>query len=248
MIVNRRKRRPEPLLLDPAWVLDGGMYTWRQITTLTGELFEALSGNIFRGATRGTTNGTMGHCPDLLDERERLAVESKGSNKRSQFKICPFQVERYMQMRREGWRAVYCLWTYGAMGLRKQYETVGRIAEAVVGSVLYCDILDASIVQAVCETVQHDDLAGARWLKSWKKSEIGTRAECPLVLLTQTFLRRLRAEPDKVLFAELGLDRQQFMYSAQGHLSAAATHRNRTFRTGSFVVWQITERDDWIPF
>ena len=248
MIINRNtRRRPQPLLF-PEWELSQTVYSWRQTTNLTGELFEALTGHVFRGTRRGTTNGAADHCPDLMDDQQRLVIESKGSNTRSQHKICPFQVERYDEMRRSGWQAVYCLWSYTATGLRKNFETVGRITEAVVGSVVYCDILDVRIIAAIVAKAKAGALPGVRWMPSWKKSEVGTRDECPIVCILQAFLKRLRAEPDRVLFDELGLSDTEFTYSAKGNLSAKVQYAGTNFKTSNFIQWAITEREGWVPF
>lgn len=246
MIVNRRKRRAAPLLF-PGWELQQRVGTYHRLATLTGEIFEALTDNTMQGVRR-TTNGAADLCPDLLDERERVMVESKASNVRSQHKVHRYQIDQYAKARAQGWRVWYALWSYGARNLRTQYQTMGRVVEAVTQSVQYCDVLDLAVIEALYTAASARRIPGARWLRNWSEAEArDQRCDNPLLLISQTFLRRLRATPDVVLFEELGLHQDAFEYSAQGHVRAACTYDGVHFKTNGFVSWQITHVEE-APF
>lgn len=247
MLVNRRRRRVEPLLF-PGWQLQQRVRSNKVISTLTGEVFEALTSAAMQGERR-TTNSTASLCPDLIDERARVMVESKAASGRTRFKIETYQVDQYLKAAADGWRVVYALWSYHARRLRATYRTVGKIVEAITQSVTYCDLLDVRILKAICERAEAGALPGVGWRRYWNAAEAEELGgDWPFVNISRSFLERLRGDPDRVLFRELGLAASEFEYSAQGTLRAECTYDGVAFPTGNFVTWQIVRRSAAVPF
>ena len=237
MIVNWRKRKRSQPLLFPGWELEQHIRTYKAVSVLTGEIFETLTEAVALG-TRRTTNSEADICPDLLHEETGVAIEAKASSARSQHKIDHFQVERYMEMSRNGFTVYYFLWTYEAHHLHRDYGTAGAIIKAVTGSIRSLLVLDISVVHCICESVHQ--VRGLRYIQSWgPRLEEGYRPY-PMTIVSQTFWKALVEDTEQVL--------RMLDYSSQQDLHSGLVQRTRTsitrdsvrFHTNMFPVYQVT--------
>lgn len=238
LVVNANRRQSEPLLF-PGYQLDQRPRTIKEISCLTGALFESATRQFFQGSELLTTDGTTDVCPDAVNDDLKIFFESKAGAK--DVKVCPFQLGDYRRVAAEtGYSVFYCFWWYQATGLRKRFGTTRKIIEAVLESVVYLDILDIDIVGRMIE-VCPPGVAERMWTGRSGGSE--RSQPYPVFWVSPTFMRRLRGDPINVLRHELGFDKGDltgFDYRGQGSLRSTATLDGVSFSSADFIGWSFT--------
>lgn len=237
MIINRKRQVTINWLL-PGWKLDEPL--GKSAGALSGELFEALTATILQGE-RGTLDSTKEICPDLIDEGNKVAIESKGSNKRSGVKIHEDQLVRYERLASEGWQVLYCLWLYGAEGLAKQFKTIGECVVGIVDSIELLTIMDVRMIRALVDS----DLKGIQYYAEWSHKWARIRGYAmPLWVIRPTVFRGLLSE-------ELALDPtlfDRFIRERRPKRKTRVTYNGKEFATSTFDLLVYEHTDDIAPF
>ena len=236
--LNKRKHQPHPLLF-PGWKLQERIYKFHSLTQFVGEVFEGMTEHIVMSMDRGTLRSDVDVCPDLIDEEQKIIIEVKASRKKNGHKVHHHQVYNYQQMNDDGWKVIYAFWTYNTPHLLKEYKNVRELIEGIVKGVMYLDLLDLSIVSKMIE--QSGKRVCLREVTNWSdRAAAKEGGDDPITIVGSSFLERLRATPDTVLIDELGMKEKSYSYLAQGEINSALEYNGVKFKSGAFVVWQIT--------
>ena len=237
MIINRKRRGKVDWLL-PGWKLDEPL--GKYAGTLSGDLFEALTATVLKGE-RHTLDSTKEICPDLVDEANHVAIESKASNKVSGFKVHEDQLIRYEKMADEGWQVVYCFWLYAAVGLAKKFETIGECVVGIVESVELVTIMDVRMVRALVDS----DLKGVHYYPEWSGKWARLRGYAmPLWVIRPPVFRGLLSE-------KLELEPELFDCFTREQRPRRKTrvdYNGKEFATSEFDVLIYEHTDDVAPF
>jgi hypothetical protein len=185
---------------------------------LVGATFERATVALM-GGKRGGTNGTMEVCPDVINDSERLMLESKGGQFQSPFRLGVRQLKAYRDLRldeaRRGFNTqiVYCLWEYREKSLSVGLPVGSDLVRRVVNACERVYVLDINVLLALFELADDDatapDTCAVRNYSSWKCSDGG---DWYCLNVGHRWLRRIANTPCAVL-RDLGLALDGYVHS-----------------------------------
>lgn len=235
-LMNMKKRRKSHDLLFPGLQLKTPLQNPRQVATITGSLFEAMTECLFDGE-RITTDSTAKICPDVWRFDSNLVIESKCSSGRFQLKIDTQQIGEYKkESERTGVEVVYCLWYYSCQNLTKTYKNVQELIEAVLSSVRTSLVLDVNIIEAM-----HKHIPGSCWTSIFKNKATGERME--RLVLGKRWLHNFLTSPMETIRNSLKLPAEDYEYLHRPNFGPMwVTFDGKEFVTNQFNMVSVTHR------
>lgn len=265
LIVNRRKRKDDSTLF-PGHALQDYIKGLKAGSTMVGMTFEAATERLM-GSDRRSTNGTADVCPDVIDEKRELWIESKATQRRSAFKVPIDQLEMYDQAQFDAamwgkhYQVLYCMWTYTETRITKPRDwspngtpdvripTKEELIRLVLGSATHIDVIDFSVLRRVrecCEsfgTAPEPESCRVRDYASWAGYQDG--APYHVLNVGHRFLERLRSETRSVL-EDLGLDPKEYRWKQHRALMSRVVINDMRFPMPDLGAFELVRPEGWV--
>lgn len=230
LIVNGRRHKDDSTLF-PGHKLQEYVTGVKSGSTLVGKIFECATEKLV-GTERATTSGSADVCPDGVDEKRKLWIESKSTQRQHAFKVPIDQLEAYATAQYEAamwethYQVIYCLWAYHETRVTKARDwslngkpdvrvpTKQEFIQLVLGAARTVDVIDISILRRIreCAELELNDAVGTCNVKDYASwAGYGDGQPYYVLNIGHLFLARLREDP-AALLVKLGLDADQYRW------------------------------------